>query len=359
MGVYRHYKPWLTAVTYKYKLSLIQWAGISISIMLIGLFAGRFTVNPSDLLSAFQKLPSLLIDLIMTGQVSDDLSQEERIILLIRFPRLLTALIVGAGLAVSGAVYQSVFRNPLVSPDILGVASGCMFGAAMGLIIPGSSWVIVQLLAFVCGLSAACIAMFMAKRFGSNSILLMIMTGIIVGSIFGAGLTMLKALADPYGELPAIIFWLMGSLSVSSWSTVAQLAIPVVLGYVLIHTLRYRLNVLCLGDQQSRTLGVEPTKLRLVLIVISSFIVASCVATVGQVAWIGLVVPHMVRTFTGANNLRLIPLSTGVGAIFLLLADSVARSSFTMEIPIGVVTSLVGAPLFTFLLFRFRQGGAY
>jgi iron complex transport system permease protein len=346
-------------VNNKHKVRPIQWAMITIIIVLIGLTAGRFSINPSDLLSAIKKLPSILSDLIMTGQISEELTQQERIILLIRFPRLLTALMVGAGLAVSGAVYQGVFRNPLVSPDILGVASGCMFGAAMGLIMPGSSWITVQLLAFVCGLSAACVAMLMARKFGSNSILLMLMTGIIIGSIFGSGLTMLKALADPYGELPAIVFWLMGSLSASSWSTVAQLTIPVLLGYGLIHSLRYRLNVLCLGDQQSRSLGVEPAKLRLVLIVISSFIVASCVATVGQVAWIGLVVPHMVRTFTGANNMRVIPLSTAIGAIFLLLADSVARSSFTMEIPIGIVTSLVGAPLFAFLLFRFRQGGTY
>lgn len=341
------------------KVSKIQWLGISIVIGLIGLCAGRFSISLSDLISATQKLPSLLYSLIMTGQVPEGLTQEERVILLIRFPRLLTALIVGAGLSVSGAVYQGVFRNPLVSPDILGVASGCMFGAAMGLILPGSSWLTVQLLAFVCGLFAACAAMFMAKRFGSNNLLLMIMTGIIVGSMFGAGLTMLKALADPYGELPAIVFWLMGSLSVSSWSTVAQLIVPVVVGYAVIHTLRYRLNVLCLGDQQSKSLGMGPGRLRLVLIIISSFIVASCVATVGQVAWIGLVVPHMVRTFTGANNLRLIPVSTAVGAIFLLLADSVARASFSMEIPIGIVTSLVGAPLFAFLLFRFRQGGTY
>ena len=347
------------SVITKHKLLPIQWAAMVIIIILVGLYAGRFAINPSDLLSAMQKLPSILFDLIMTGQISEELTQQERIILLIRFPRLLTALIVGAGLAVSGAVYQGVFRNPLVSPDILGVASGCMFGAAMGLILPGSSWFTVQLLAFVCGLSAACVAMFMARKFGSNSILLMLMTGIIIGSIFGSGLTMLKALADPYGELPAIVFWLMGSLSASSWSTVAQLAVPVVIGYGLIHSLRYRLNVLCLGDQQSRSLGIEPAKLRLVLIIISSFIVASCVATVGQVAWIGLVVPHMVRTFAGANNMRVIPLSTAIGAIFLLLADSVARSSFTMEIPIGIVTSLVGAPLFAFLLFRFRQGGTY
>ncbi|WOT04600.1 FecCD family ABC transporter permease [Shewanella youngdeokensis] len=340
------------------KMMPIQWLGIAIVVGFIGICAGRFSVNPSDLFSAIKKLPEVLVSLIMSGQVPDDLTQAERVILLIRFPRLLTALIVGAGLAVSGAVYQGVFRNPLVSPDILGVASGCMFGAAMGLVLPGSSWLTVQLLAFVCGLSAACAAMFMAKRFGSNNLLLMIMTGIIVGSIFGAGLTMLKALADPYGELPAIVFWLMGSLSASSWSTVAQLAVPVIVGYGLIHTLRYRLNVLCLGDQQSRSLGIEPARLRLVLIVISSFIVAACVATVGQVAWIGLVVPHMVRTFTGANNMRLIPISTAVGAMFLLLADSAARATFTMEIPIGIVTSLVGAPLFAFLLFRFRQGGA-
>ncbi|MBR9726902.1 iron ABC transporter permease [Shewanella intestini] len=337
----------------------IGWLIMVFIVITVGVFAGRFSISVTDVLSAFQKLPSVLYGLIKNGTVTDELNQAERVLILIRFPRLLTALLVGAGLAVSGAVYQGVFRNPLVSPDILGVASGCMFGAALGLLLPGSGWFMVQALAFIFGLSAATAAMLMAKRFGSNSLLLMIMTGIIVGSLFSAGLTMMKALADPYGELPAIIFWLMGSMSTSSWSTVFQLSVPVLLGYGVIHSLRYRLNVLCLGDQQSQSLGIEPEKLRLILIIISSFIVASCVATVGQVAWIGLVVPHMVRTFTGANNIKLVPLATIIGALFLLLADSVARASLSIEIPIGIVTSLVGAPLFAFLLFRFRQGGHY
>ncbi|MEI6858724.1 MAG: iron ABC transporter permease [Shewanella sp.] len=337
---------------YKIKLGLAL-----ISIIFLGLCAGRYSVSIVDLFAAIYLLPEVLTSLFLGQALPDDLTPEQRVILLVRLPRILTALIVGAGLALSGAVYQGVFRNPLVSPDILGVASGCMFGAAMGLVLPGTGWLVVQLLAFGCGLFAACCAMVMANRFDNNNLLTMIMTGIIVGSVFGAGLTLLKALADPYGELPAIIFWLMGSLSISSWSTVAQLFVPVSLGYLLIHMLRYRLNVLCLGDQQSRSLGIEPKKLRFFLIVISSFIVAACVSTVGQVAWIGLVVPHMVRTLTGADHMRLIPLSTLIGAIFLLVADSVSRASFSIEIPIGIVTSLVGAPLFAFLLYRFRKGG--
>ncbi|TKB58689.1 FecCD family ABC transporter permease [Ferrimonas aestuarii] len=321
-------------------------------IAIAALLCGRFGVTAADSLSTLSRLPEVLWALITGSPLPVDLSPEQQVILLVRLPRLLMALLIGAGLAMAGTLYQGVFRNPLVSPDILGVTSGCMFGAALGLLLPFSSWLTVQVLAFGFGLAAAAIAITMAKKVGNNSLLVMIMTGIIVGSLFGAALMILKILADPYGQLPAIVFWLMGSLSTSSWGSVGKLLPAIIIGYLIAHLLRYQLNVLCLGDKQSQSLGLSPARLRLILTVISSFVVAACVSVVGQVAWIGLVVPHMVRTLTGADHLKLLPLSTLTGACFMVVADGIARSSFSMELPVGIVTSIIGAPLFAYLLYR-------
>ncbi|USD39469.1 iron ABC transporter permease [Ferrimonas sp. SCSIO 43195] len=325
---------------------------VTLLITLTALLCGRFGMSATDSLSTLVRLPEVLWCLISTQPLPDDLSPEQQVILLVRLPRLLMALLVGAGLAMAGTLYQGVFRNPLVSPDILGVTSGCMFGAALGLLLPYSSWIAVQILAFGFGLAAAGVAITMARKVGNNSLLIMIMTGIIVGSLFSAALMIVKILADPYGQLPAIIFWLMGSLSTSSWASVAKLLPALLVGYGIAHLLRYQLNVLCLGDKHSRSLGLSPERLRLVLTVISSFVVAACVSVVGQVAWIGLVVPHMVRTLTGADHLKLLPLSTVTGACFMVIADAIARSSFSMELPVGIVTSVIGAPLFAYLLYR-------
>ncbi|QIZ78679.1 FecCD family ABC transporter permease [Ferrimonas lipolytica] len=321
-------------------------------ILIIALAMGRYDVSASATLSALVRLPEVLWCLLLASPLPADLSAEQQIILLVRLPRLCMALLVGAGLALSGTIYQGVFRNPLVSPDILGVTSGAMFGAALGLVLPYSSWMSVQILAFSFGLLAAGAAISMARKVGNNSLLIMIMTGIIVGSLFGAALMVLKTLADPYGQLPAIVFWLMGSLSTSSWGSVAKLLPALVIGYTVAHLLRYRLNVLCLGDKQSRSLGISPHQLRLLLTVISSFVVAACVSVVGQVAWIGLVIPHMMRTFVGADHVRLLPLSTLAGSAFMVMADSLARSAFSTELPVGIITSIIGAPMFAFLLYR-------
>ncbi|MBW3138122.1 iron ABC transporter permease [Ferrimonas balearica] len=332
------------------------WLLVTLLVFSLALATGRLGVDLSTLADTLRHLPAVLANALWNAPLPQGLSPEQYIILQVRLPRLLTAFLVGAGLALAGSVYQGVFRNPLVSPDILGVASGCVFGAALGLLLPGSHWLWVQGLAFLFGLVAVSMAMLIAWRFAGDSLLMMILTGIIVGSLFGAALTLLKALADPYGELPAILFWLMGSLSLSGWSDVFQLLLPVVAVYAVVHALRYRLNVLCFGDDQARSLGVDPKRLRPLLLALSSLLVAACVASVGQVAWVGLVVPHMVRTLTGANHLRLIPLATLCGGLFLVLADSLARNLSSMEIPIGVITSLVGAPLFALLLFR-QKGG--
>ncbi len=331
------------------------FAGMLLVTAFFSSFIGRMDVGPATVLETFVKLPALLVSLFYGKH--EQLTNDEMVLLLIRFPRILLALVVGCGLSVSGAVYQGLFRNPLVSPDILGVAAGCTFGAALGLLLPGSDFTIVRLCSFVAGLIAVGLALAMAKAINSSRALVLVLTGIVSGSLFHSFFMILKTVADPYGQLPAIVFWVMGSLSGASWLDTLQLCPVIFIGYIIFHLFRFRLNVLSLGDPQAKALGVNPNGLRLFLIVVSSFMIAVCVASCGQIAWVGLVIPHIVRTILGPNHRMLIPCSAMLGATFLLIADGIARSALSSELPLGVVTSLVGAPIFAWLLYKNRNRG--
>lgn len=325
------------------------------AVILFSACLGRMNVGIHEVFVTIGKLPSLFL-LIFQGDYGS-LTDSERVLLLIRFPRMLLALLVGCGLSVSGAVYQGLFRNPLVSPDILGVAAGCTFGAAVGLLLPDSGFALVRLCSFVMGLIAVGVALSMARVVQTSKVLVLVLTGIITGSLFHAFFMIVKTVADPYGELPAIVFWVMGSLSGASWLETLQIMPVIILGYVVFHLFRYRLNVLSLGDTQAKALGVNPRGVRLFLIAVSSLIIAVCVASCGQIAWVGLVIPHIVRTCFGPNHKVVIPFSAMFGAIFLLLADDIARSSMSTELPLGVITSLIGAPVFAWLLYKNKNRG--
>ncbi len=318
-------------------------------------FTGRMEIAPGDVVTTIARSPFLLVD-IVSGDYNN-LTEQERVLMLIRFPRILLALLVGAGLSVSGAVYQGLFRNPLVSPDILGVAAGCTFGASVGLLIPGSSFFLVRVFSFVMGLCAVGIALAMARAVQTSRVLVLVLTGVITGSLFHAFFMIVKTIADPLGQLPAIVFWVMGSLSGASWIDTIQILPVILIGYSIFHLFRYRLNVLSLGDGAAKSLGVSPKGLRLFLITISSFVIAVCVASCGQIAWVGLVIPHIVRTISGPNHRLLIPGSALLGASFLLLADDIARSALSSELPLGVITSLIGAPVFAWLLYKNKNRG--
>jgi len=318
-------------------------------------FTGRMEISPKEVAGAMVKFPSLMVD-IMSGDYHV-LTDNERVLMLIRFPRILLALLVGTGLSVSGAVYQGLFRNPLVSPDILGVAAGCTFGASVGLLIPGSSFLVVRVLSFLMGLCAVGIALGMAKAVQTSRVLVLVLTGVISGSLFHSFFMIVKTVADPLGQLPAIVFWVMGSLSGASWPDALGILPVILIGYLVFHLCRYRLNVLSLGDDTARALGVSPKGLRFFLIAVSSFVIAVCVASCGQVAWVGLVIPHMVRTLLGPNHRLLIPCSALLGASFLVMADDVARAALSSELPLGVITSLIGAPVFAWLLYRNKNRG--
>jgi len=275
----------------------------------------------------------------------------------VRLPRCLLAVMVGMGLSVSGAVYQGLFRNPLVSPDILGVAAGCTFGAALGLILSQVQFGLVRLSAFVFGLAAVSLALWLARLIAAHSIIVLVLAGLVVTSVFNALLMILKYLADPYSQLPAIVFWIMGSLHRAQWKDV-YLAGPLIgAGLVLIHVLRFRLNVLSLGDLQARSLGLNPPLWRIMFVAVSSLIVALSVSTCGQICWIGLVVPHIARTLVGPNHERMIPVTALTGGLFLLVADDLARTLTTAEMPLSIITALSGAPLFAYLLYRNRGSG--
>jgi iron complex transport system permease protein len=276
---------------------------------------------------------------------------------MVRIPRALITVLVGMGLSAAGAVYQGLFRNPLVSPDILGVSAGATFGAALGLLMVGSSWLTIQALAFFFGLAAVGLALLIARVVAVRPMLVLVLAGLVVLSIFNASITLLKSLSDPYNELPAIVFWMMGSMSRAQWADL-RVAVPIIgISLILIHLARYKLNVLSLGDLQASSLGLNPKGYRLLFIFLSSIMVSVSVAICGQVLWVGLVMPHIARTLVGPNHEEMLPVAILSGGIFLLVADTAARALTMAELPISVVTAFVGAPLFAWLLYRNRGSG--
>jgi len=283
--------------------------------------------------------------------VGENLATSEAVLWLVRIPRALMVVIVGAALSVSGVVFQGLFRNPLVSPDILGVSSGACFGAALAILLVGQSAVAVEMSAFIWGLLAVTIAYQIGRR-GNNSITTLVLAGVIVSALFTAGLSFLKYVADPYEELPAIVFWTMGGFNYTVWADLGR-ALPLIAGgLTALYLLRWRLNLLALGSEEAMMLGMDVNRSSLVYIVLVTLIVAASISACGSIAWVGLVVPHMARLLVGPDHKILIPFSALVGAIFLLLMDTLARTLTGAEIPISIITSFVGAPFLAYLLLK-------
>jgi len=323
---------------------------VLVALFLASLMMGRFQISLAEALK-------MLVCLLPGQALPEELESKNLVFLWIRLPRCIMAVVIGMGLSVSGAVYQALFRNPIVSPDILGVAAGCTFGAALGLILPFDFMAIVQLLSFVFGLLAVTLAVFIARMISVKPVIVLVLSGMVVLSFFNALLMILKYFSDPYEQLPSIVFWIMGSLIRITWRDL-YIALPVTcLGLAMFLLLRFRLNILSLGDIQARSLGMNPGRFRLILITTSSFIVAMIVATCGQVAWIGLIIPHMARTLVGPEHEKMLPTAALLGAMFMLIADGAARSISTAEIPVGIITALTGAPFFGWLLYKNRGSG--
>lgn len=271
----------------------------------------------------------------------------------VRLPRILAALLVGGALAMSGATYQGLFKNPMVSPDILGASAGAGFGAALA-ILNGWGFIGIQVSAFAGGLLAVGATYFISVLMGhgKSSILLLVLTGMVISTLFAAFISMTKYVADPYSKLPAITFWLMGGLSSIGMQDVQMLIWPLLMGGGVLWTLRWRLDVLSFGEEEARAMGVETGRLRLIFIVAATLMTAASVAVCGMVGWIGLIIPHLARLVVGPNHGLLLPASLLMGSTFLLLVDNIARCLFSLEIPLGILTAIVGAPCFLYLLLR-------
>ncbi len=320
--------------------------GAVVLIAVLALAVGRYSVSPD------QVLRILLGQLLPLDQTWT--SAEAAVVLDVRLPRVALAMLVGAGLAVCGAVLQAVFANPLVSPQILGVSSGASFGGALAIVL-GLGSVALVFGAFGFGLLALVAVFAVSQLRGSAPPLTIVLAGIVVGAFFVALVSLLTYLADPYGELQSPIFWLLGSLAPARYSKVLVAAVPVLLGGALIWGLRWRVNVLSLGDEDAATLGLHPRRLRWILLTTVAAIVAGAVAVSGVIGWVGLVVPHLARLWVGPDHRVLIPVSIGLGAAYLVVIDTITRTLGVAEIPLGVLTAIVGAPVFLLVLRSSRQ----
>ena len=330
---------------------LILWMVVPAGLLalLIGLaFAvGKFPVSPSDAASV---LWAKLI-----GAHPDVPSSVETVVLRIRGPRILAAVLVGAALAASGAAYQGLFRNPLVSPDILGVSSGAALGAVIGIFL-SLPVLAIQGLSFAFGLLAvaAVYGIGVAVR-GHDPILVLVLGGIVIGTLLGSCIALLKYFADPYNQLPAITFWLLGSLAATTPSDAATILIPIACGLVPLFLLRWRMNVMALGDEEAQALGVNTRRVRIAIVAAATLMTSAAVSISGIIGWIGLLIPHFARLLVGPNFGRLLPASILLGAGFLLGVDTLARTVAAIEIPLGVLTAFIGTPLFLWLLINVRR----
>ena len=266
-----------------------------------------------------------------------------------RLPRILLSCLVGCCLSTAGASYQGVFQNPMAAPDILGASSGAAFGAALAILLELSSSMIV-VLAFSCSILTVLLVIYMGSHTRGKRVVGLILAGIMVSSLVSSGTSFIKLVADPNDQLPAITYWLMGSLNGTSPDDVLFALIPMAIGCIPIILLRWRINVLTLGDEECRTMGVNAKRLRTIVILCATLITAASVAVSGMIGWVGLVIPHFARRLVGNNYTRLIPCTMLFGAIFLLLVDDVSRNLFATEIPIGILTSLIGVPFFLYLI---------
>ncbi len=281
----------------------------------------------------------------------DAASQAQSVIFNVRLPRILTAVVCGAGLAASGAAFQAIFSNPLATADTLGVSTGAAFGAVLGILL-GLGAFGVQTLSLLVGLASVLLVWRLSIVRGASSVLMLILSGLVVAALFSSLISLVKFAADPQDELPAVTFWLMGSLTGADWKTL-RLGLPfIAAGSLLIWLLRWRLNALSLSEAEARSLGIDVTRLRLILVAAATAVTAACVSMCGLIGWVGLLIPHFVRLACGSDNRIVVPASFLYGALFLLLCDTVARSAAQMEFPVSVLTSLIGAPVFLILLRR-------
>lgn len=323
----------------KWKM-IVLWS-IPFVIAFASLHIGRFEVD-------FRTVVDILLSKIMP--IDAYWSQmEENVILQIRLPRILMALLIGGGLSIAGAAFQGMFGNPLVSADILGVAAGAGFGASLGILLFGHNFT-AQIMALVFGLLAMGFTYLISGVGKSVPIFMLVLGGVVSSALFQALISLVKFTADPEEKLPAITYWLMGSLGTASYKDLWLSGPFIIVGIIVLVLVRWRINLLTLPEEEAQSLGISVTKLKWVIIVCATLITASAVSVAGIVGWIGLIIPHIARMLVGNNNQFVLPVSVTLGGSYLLLVDNLARSLTATEIPLSILTAIIGAPFFAYLL---------
>lgn len=318
-----------------------------VAAIIISMTIGRYSVSLKEVILSLGQA---------FGFVQDAVSSEAyTVVIHLRIPRAVAAAFVGAGLATSGAAYQGVFKNPLVNSGLLGVSNGAAFGAALAIIFFGGA-LSTNISAFIFGIIAMGLSYWIAKIYKTVPTIMLILGGTIVSSIFSALLTMLKSIADTANELPAIVYWTMGSVASVQYKDFWAL-IPVISGILIILIFSYEINVISIGEKEARTMGINVKRSKTLIITAATLSTAGAVCLSGVVGWVGLVIPHIGRMIAGNDNRKLIPLSMSIGAVFMVIIDTVSRSLSTSEIPLSVLTSLIGAPFFIYLLKKTKGGG--
>ena len=332
-----------TAADRRARLWLMVLAAVLLALFLVSFVLGRYDV---PLWQVVRILLSKVLPLEATWSGNMAVA-----VLNVRLPRILLACLVGCALSAAGTAYQSVFRNPMAAPDILGASSGACFGAALAILL-GLDRGAVTALAFAASLATVALVYVIARRIRGNQVVNLLLSGIMISSLFSAGTSYIKLVADPTNQLPAITYWLMGSLSGTRMQDVAFALLPMAAGLIPLLLLRWRINLLTLDEEEARSMGVNATALRLAVILCATVLTAASVSVSGMIGWVGLVIPHLSRKLVGNDCRRLLPAAMLLGAIFLLLVDNVSRNLLAVEIPIGILTAFIGAPFFIYLMTR-------
>ncbi|MFJ7980811.1 FecCD family ABC transporter permease [Lysinibacillus xylanilyticus] len=330
----------------KWKI-LILWL-LPILVAIVSLGVGRFEVGLEHIVKI---LASKVIPIEQTWT-----QMEETVVMNIRLPRILLALLIGGGLSIAGAGFQGMFGNPLVSPDILGVSAGAGFGASLGILLFGQNF-IAQMMALIFGLGAIGFTYLIAGAKKNAPIFMFVLAGVVTSALFNALISLTKFVADPEEKLPAITYWLMGSLGTATYKDLFIGGPLILIGIILLYLLRWRLNILTLPEDEAKSMGIPVTRLKWLVIFGATLITAASVAVAGIVGWVGLIIPHVARMLVGNNNQFVLPVSVAIGSIYLLIIDDLARSLTATEIPLSILTAIIGAPFFAYLLRR--SGGGW
>lgn len=330
---------------------------IVLALAITSLCVGRYYVSPAN---SIKILTNTMIEIIERMLETDivDLNTtwtetDRNVIMLLRLPRVIAAILIGSALSLSGATYQGIFKNPLVSPDLLGVSSGACVGAALAILL-GLNNIGIQVLAFAFGILAVLLTILLPTILRKSSIMMFVLSGIIVGGFMNSIIGLMKYVADPETELADITYWTLGSISKVNVDILKVIAPIIIITSIVLIAMRWRINILSLGDQEAMTMGVNVKLERGILIFCATLLTASAVCLSGTIGWIGLVIPHLSRLLVGNNHSRLIPVTAVIGAGFLIVIDTLARTLTGGEIPLGILTGFIGAPFFTWILVKRR-----